>query len=219
MGAKPKAERTKAASAKASLVTGGAVDCTAPRMNERGERLIVEESINAFPQYDGQRLSGGGEFSLDSLMKIRASVEARLRALGVAEMDVEDVALECLYGVSRKIPYFNPGQGPFEAWVSGFVKNAARAWRAKAKRMASLNSSIAETTRLHDSDELTLGISEALSELEEHDRHLLTLRFSLAMNSHEIAGELGLTPVVVRKRISRAVEKLRTSESVQALLA
>ena len=190
-----------------------------PPKNERGEMETNKKSFDAFPQFDGLSLSGGGVYTLECLMRIRTSVEARLKALGVAEQDIEDVSMECLYGVAQKISFYNPNQGSFDAWVSGFIKNAARAWRAKARRQASLTLSLSDLARQRKSGEISMGISEALLELEDSEKHLLILRFSAVKSSPEIAEMLGLTAIVVRKRVSRAVEKLRSSESVQALLA
>lgn len=50
------------------------------------------------------------------------------------------------------------------------------------------------------------------------DRELVTMRFSLEMSFDDIAKAANITPVNARKRVSRAVERLRRDPVVREAL-
>src|SRR6185436_8691184 len=52
-------------------------------------------------------------------------------------------------------------------------------------------------------------LDEALDELGEEDRHALLLRFFEQQNLAEVGAALGLAEDTARKRVSRALDKLR----------
>jgi RNA polymerase sigma factor (sigma-70 family) len=58
----------------------------------------------------------------------------------------------------------------------------------------------------------------AMASLDGLDRELLQMRYALCMTSEEIAASNNLNAPQVRKRISRAVERLRRHPAIHQLL-
>ncbi len=172
----------------------------------------------AFSFDKGLDFAGGCEFDYDCLLSIHKSVERRLIALGVSSLDVEDVCLECLYGVKSKMAFYNPGLGSFESWVSGFVRNAARLWRAKNLRRSRLEAELHNQADQTSSSPMQDALISALNCLNESERHLLDQRFLMQKEHAEIAESFGVTSIVIRKKISRSIEKLRKSAFLQEFL-
>lgn len=89
---------------------------------------------------------------------------------------------------------------------------AARALRADARRQRR-EQEAASMQELHTPDprwdQLAPEVDEALSRLGAADRNALLLRFGEGRNHREVANALGLTEEAARKRVNRAIEKLR----------
>lgn len=52
---------------------------------------------------------------------------------------------------------------------------------------------------------------ESLAKLDETERHLVNMRFNDELSFEEIAVALQVTPVTARKRVSRAIKKIRSA--------
>jgi RNA polymerase sigma-70 factor (ECF subfamily) len=98
-------------------------------------------------------------------------------------------------------------------WLVAIAANEARgALRNDRRRVRLLDLARASEAR-DDADPAglihVLDLRTALSRLGPDDRVLLALRFVAAMDSSEIASELGISASGVRSRLSRLIERLR----------
>jgi RNA polymerase sigma-70 factor (ECF subfamily) len=138
-----------------------------------------------------------------------------LRALGDASL-ADDIAQEA---VTRAIAAIASGRGDSIADVGGFVYGIARhliadVHRARGRTVEldavpeppapavnALDAAIAEEDRRR--------VRAALDELPPADRDLLRCFFLEGLRAEEVGERLGETPVNIRKRKSRALERLR----------
>jgi RNA polymerase sigma factor (sigma-70 family) len=151
----------------------------------------------------------------------RRQLMTRFKQAGLDHSESEDLAQECLVDLLQRLDRFDASKGPVEAWVSGFARNAVRTWyRREASRKVSETSldSLGDSALAAPPETELDAIRHCLGELCVIDRELVYMRFSLSMSFDDIAKSTDLTPANCRKRVSRAVEKLRRDPSVRETL-
>lgn len=147
----------------------------------------------------------------------------KLRRYGIAAQEIDDLAQSCVLEVLRRIHEFDSGRGGLDAWVGGFASNAAKQfWRIEFDRKRSLIpieeiSDMCNETQIESAERG--AIESALGSLNAFDAELISMRFALQMSSEEIASASNLNAAQARKRISRAVERLRRHPAMRELLA
>jgi RNA polymerase sigma factor (sigma-70 family) len=128
----------------------------------------------------------------------------------------QGTALEVL----RRIPEYDADRSTLESWIAGFAANAARShWRSelgRRERLVSLGD-VDSFDVVKDEDRRLDLLCSALKSLDPLDRELLQLRFVLGLSSQEIADRSDMNAPQVRKRVSRAVERLRQHPAVARL--
>lgn len=109
-----------------------------------------------------------------------------------------------------------PARASLAGWLFQAVRHVARnarraAWRrARHEREAALMNNPASTGESDsDWDRLAPVLNDALASLSNGDRDVVTLRFFENKSHTDIAAALGVPEVSARKRLSRAVERLR----------
>ena len=90
--------------------------------------------------------------------------------------------------------------------ISNNRRAAARRRKLELKAM-----NVADRGELNEQDDPMLpdGFSRALMRLPERDLLILQLRFAFGASSREVAAAFGTSEVAARRRVSRAVERLR----------
>lgn len=146
----------------------------------------------------------------------------RVRILGVSADDTPDVAQACTVEVLRHLGDFDANKGRFDGWVSGFALNSVRAYNRGARKLRA-------EVALEDVPEPTVddglasskraGLETALGKLTARDKNLLSLRFGMGLSSEEISAQVNMSPTQVRKRISRAIERLRRQPAIQDIIS
>jgi len=148
---------------------------------------------------------------------------ARLLQFGVTPQDVEDLTQDLVLSLMRQLPTFELSRGSVENWVTGFAKMSARAWaRQNNRRMVrEIPLEFAPPSTLSHTSDRTVGaaIHVALEKLPEIDRELVRMRFIDGLSSKQIADATGLTDVAIRKRLSRAIERIRHDGGLREALA
>jgi RNA polymerase sigma-70 factor (ECF subfamily) len=148
-------------------------------------------------------------------------VKKRVRAFGVPYDDAADVAQACTIEVLRHLDDFDPGRGRFDGWMSGFALNSARAYgrgTRKLKTEVALEDIAEPISEEGAFSTRRDGLEAALEKISLGDRRLLGMKFGLGLTSDEVAQRVGMSSTQVRKRISRALERLRKQPAIRELL-
>lgn len=164
----------------------------------------------------------GNRTAVDRLANdILEYVQKRIRALGVPFSDAADVAQNCAIEVLRHLDDFDPTRGRFDGWMAGFALNSVRTYNRGAKKLRSevaledIPEPCAQETMFTDQRN---GLDAALMKLSLQDRQMLGLKFGQGLTSDEVATRMGMTGNQVRKRTSRALERLRQQPAIRDLL-
>ncbi len=151
----------------------------------------------------------------------RSILLTRFRHAGLDSSEADDLAQECMVDLLQRLDHYDDSRGPIEAWVSGFARNSIRSWyRRESSRKLTETSldNLSEHAHPAESAPEVDAIKHGLGELNVVDRELMYMRFSMEMSFDEIAAASDLTAMNCRKRVSRAVERLRRDPSVREAL-
>jgi RNA polymerase sigma-70 factor (ECF subfamily) len=138
--------------------------------------------------------------------------------------DVEDLTQECLLRVYNNLDSLRD-LDKMEPWLRTVVRNAVFSWYRERKREQEVYSLGLETE--HEAapysipeDDLLLYfvLQEAMQALSESDRQMFELRYGVGLSYREIAQQMGLNEEAVRKRITRALARLRAHPIIQSIL-
>jgi RNA polymerase sigma-70 factor, ECF subfamily len=173
---------------------------------------------------DSHGLSTASVFSENASMAWRA-----LRALGVAEADVDDVCQEVFITVHRRLPTFD-GRSAVRTWVYGICVRVAADYRKRARSRGELAAEVTPELAIEPRQEDAVSIRQARAELHrildglDDDKRAVFVLYEieeLAMN--EVAAALGC-PLqtaysrlhAARREVEAAVARLhaRTSAAV-----
>lgn len=187
---------------------------------------IWGESRSLRTDYEWIRLLGsakqGDRTAVDRLATdILEYVKKRVRAFGVHPNDAADVAQACTLEVLRHLSDFDPARGRFDGWMTGFVLNSARAHNRGARKLraeVALEDVAEPSTEDEGVSTQRSGLGAALDKLSNEDQHLLGYKFGLGLTSEEVGTRIGMSATQVRKRVSRALERLRQQPAIRELL-
>jgi RNA polymerase sigma-70 factor (ECF subfamily) len=139
--------------------------------------------------------------------------------------DVEDLTQECLLRVYNSLDSLRD-LDKMEPWLRTVVRNAVFTWYRERKReqeVYSLGLEADYETEPHSipEDELLLYfvLQEAMQTLSESDRQMFELRYGVGLSYREIALQMGLNEEAVRKRITRALARLKAHPIIQSIIA
>lgn len=186
---------------------------------------VIKELQSQMPEAADQiqaYLEGDVRAGEELAVVVRGILFRRFRRLSAVNAVIEELVQDCMLQVFARLPEYCIQKGQFESWVGGFAVNSLRAYRRREARarisampVEDMHELSYEMTRQEDEREL---LTAALDSLDVLDRELLHMRFSLGMSSEEIAGSSDLNAPQVRKRISRAVERLRRHPAMGHIL-
>lgn len=147
-------------------------------------------------------------------------VGRRIPGLG----DAEDVVGQVFHRVVERIEQFDPKRGHVRAWVVVIARNAVIDHYRRRKAPLPLDQLVDgvgsdERGPLQEliDDEESARVRTALAACPGPAREVLSLRFGDGLRHEEIANVLGIGEAAARKRLSRALVKLR--ENIRALEA
>lgn len=139
--------------------------------------------------------------------KVLGFLLKRISQTGEAEDLMQTVFLKLHQSRASYQPKF-----PFLAWLFSITRNTLTDYFRRKKAVP------VEAEKLQAlSDQSSTGIEElsekdwknAIAQLPESQRKVLEQRFSEGLSFEEISASTGISPVGARKRVSRAVQKLK----------
>lgn len=121
----------------------------------------------------------------------------------------------------RRSDSFAEHRGNVESWVTGVAKLSAKAWIRRQAVLAARETSLDSVAERDASPKETIryGLIDAINRVPMAEREALTLRFVHGLPSKDIAQRLGMSDAATRKRLSRAVERLRTDPEIRKIFA
>lgn len=178
-------------------------------------------SLVAFAEnLDSTKKVEGHAPDVTSLLEL---ARVRLVQQGIPVQDAEDLAQDILVNVFQQIKNYNPELGALESWISGFARMSARAWRRQKLKQAKTEVSLDMMLAVRQHEQPDHGMADAiertLAKLPSVDRILMRLRFVQGYTSAQIAKMTGLSDVNVRKRLSRAMERIRHDQCLRDAVA
>lgn len=166
-----------------------------------------------------ERARRGDVAAYEDLVRRHQDVAFRV-AFGILRdaSDAEDAAQLGFIKAYRALDRFRP-DAPFRPWLLKIVANEARNLRRssgrrlrlaeRAKRIFSNEPRDQPPEQRVLRDELQADVREALNELSEMDRLVISYRFFLELTEAEMAEVLDVPPGTVKSRLSRALVRLR----------
>ncbi len=129
----------------------------------------------------------------------------------------EDVTAETFLKAVRSLAKFDPARGSARVWIFRIAENTLRDHlrRSRVRQHISLSQLRDLATDAPSPEEHLLweeqvaGLLAAVASLSERERDLVSLRYGSGLGSAAIAEIRGLSESAVRKRLSRALRRLR----------
>ena len=131
--------------------------------------------------------------------------------------DAEDAAQDAVIKAYRSLGRFRAG-APWRPWLLSIVANEARNRRRSAGRREHLAVRAAGAAQ-HAPDPVDAMLAaaqrrelvDALAQLDPPQREVVVLRHLVGLSEAECAAVLGCRPGTVKSRLSRALDRLRTT--------
>lgn len=135
-------------------------------------------------------------------------------ALLGSQADADEAVQETLLRAHRAMPTYR-GEGTIKAWLCGIARHVCAHMletRRKGRELAEL---VPVPDTQHGREALAIrqrarALRDALAQLKPSERDVLVLRFVAGLSSREIAIAINQDEAAARKRISRALARLRT---------
>jgi RNA polymerase sigma-70 factor (ECF subfamily) len=146
------------------------------------------------------------------------------RLLGYAEMIANDLPLadreqaveQAIETAIRRIDRYDPNRGTFPGWVRAFVRHAVGDWRRRhptgAPGQLDERTDAAapeDNTEEEPDDPASAALTALVFTAPEADQLILRLRYEENLLHAQIAERLGVSETACRKRLERALARLR----------
>ncbi len=137
-------------------------------------------------------------------------------ALTGSQAEAEELVQETLIAGYDGFPQFR-FEGSVKSWLFGIARricgrhNEVRNRRAARLRLVHDTGRGADVSELHIERERAIRARNALAELKPSEREAVVLRYDAGLSFREVAAACGVDEAAARKRVSRALSRLRTS--------
>lgn len=133
-------------------------------------------------------------------------------ALTGSQADADEVVQETLLRAHRAMPSYR-GEGSVKAWLCGIARHVCAHVLELRQRGDRLETALAVVDRGDGVKIEARELRAALQTLKPSEREALVLRYVADLSHREIATACGIDEAAARKRISRALAKMRRSFS------
>jgi len=132
-----------------------------------------------------------------------------LKTVGYAE-DAEDITQEVMLKVFHSLKGF-AGNSKLSTWLYSIASNACLDHLRKHQQAAIFSAPMyeGEQVPVHDAVDDKIQVDKALAGLDERDRLIINLRYTVGLTLDEIAETLNMKNSAAKMRYYRAMEKLR----------
>ena len=174
----------------------------------------------SFPRTDGHGITaliaaGSYRDALARCAEVYTSPLGRLcMAFTGSQAESEELVQETLLAAFDAFPTYR-GEGSVRAWVFGIARRICGRHTEMRTRRESKLRLVHDTSRGVDASELALARERAeraraaLAKLKPSEREAVVLRFESDLSFKEVAVACGIDEAAARKRVSRALAKLR----------
>jgi len=147
-----------------------------------------------------------------------ALVHALARRYAGRGEPVEDLVQAGTVGLIKAVDRFEPSRGELQTFAVPFIRGEIRHHLRRRRRDGVPVADVDPGAAAPADGDLRLLVAGGLDALEPTDRRILELRFFEDRTQVEIAGELGLSPATVSRRVQASLRRLRATlgESVEA---
>ncbi len=131
-----------------------------------------------------------------------------------AQGEAEEAAQETLVAAFHAAASYR-GEGTARGWLFTIARRTcaqrleARTRQARRRELMPLPIETTDASFLHDEAELAASIRAGMDTLAPADRDILALRYEAEQSFREIGRALGIDEAAARKRVSRALARLR----------
>lgn len=149
--------------------------------------------------------------ALESLFARHAETALRLAWQRLGNLnDAEDAVQEGFLWAMRNARRFEAAKGKVQAWLLNAVLAASAEHRRSGTRRKERERQIPPPIPVERDQDLKEVVTLAMTELPEHQRRAIELRFFAGLSYHEIAAALGRKENTLRNHVDRGLEALRT---------
>jgi RNA polymerase sigma-70 factor (ECF subfamily) len=191
-------------------------DLRSSSLAESGQRTVLDHDELTITQ---MLLDGDRHGAIASCARVHGAAIGRLCFLLLgAQSEADEAAQETMLAAYHAAPAFR-AEGTARAWLFGIARRVCAQRLLVRDRQARRRLLIGATqlsdgpgvdaSELHDAKESEASVRAALSALSPADRELLALRFEAEQSFRDIGGSLGIDEATARKRVGRALGRLR----------
>ena len=145
-------------------------------------------------------------------------------ALTGSQADADEVVQETLLRAHRAMPTYR-GEGSVKAWLCGIARHVCAHVLESRKRGANLGDALelvivpgdAASRDAFESRRQARALRVALEQLKPSEREALVMRYVADLSHREIAVACGIDEAAARKRISRALARMRAVFTAEEL--
>ena len=133
-------------------------------------------------------------------------------ALLGSQADADEAVQETLLRAHRAMPSYR-GEGSIKAWLCGIARHVCAHMLETRRRGRELLEVVPEEGEARDvfaTRRRARALRDALEKLKPSEREALVLRYVADLSHREIGMACGLDEATARKRISRALDRLRS---------
>ncbi len=123
--------------------------------------------------------------------------------------DAEDVTSSALERALRYRDSYDPRKGDPLSWLIGIARTCVNDHYASSDSSSGLGENVAGDQNLETEVATRLGVTKAVSALDDRDRELVALRYGADLTAKEIGRILGLRTNAVEVALHRCRDRLR----------